>query len=107
MPLGTVVICFPTKRMTKDDSTRLTTMGGQMIIIDKQWESCITHKRGDESGLNLIVSVGLTFHEQSITIIQIMVPPPSLGKHTMWSRIKEYLTSMYIYTKKLTTILYG
>ncbi len=89
-PKGTAVICFPTHRMTKE-STRLTTMGGQMIIIDKQWEPWIANKKSDESGLCLVVSVGITFQEQSLVIIQVMVPPPSPGQYTMWSRICMYL----------------
>lgn len=84
------VICFPTHRMTKE-STRLTTMGGQMLIIDRQWEPWITSKKSDESGLCLVVSVEINFQEQSLVIIQVMVPPPSLGQLTMWSRICMYL----------------
>lgn len=64
-----------------------------MFIIDKQWERLISHKKCDESGLSLIVSVGLTFHHQTLVIIQIMVPPPSTGQYTMWSRITKYLES--------------
>ena len=90
MPKGTAVICFATKRLKKD-SNRLTTMGGQIIIIDKQWKSCISQKRSDESGLSFIVSVGIIFQQQTVTIIQFMVPP-SNGQYTMWSRIKNYLT---------------
>lgn len=89
-PKGTAIICFPTKRMDKD-SSRLTTMRGQMLIIDKQWEQWITHKRSDDSGLSLIVCVGLKFQQQSLAIIQVMVPPPSVGPHTMWNRISKYL----------------
>lgn len=87
---GTAVICFPTKRLEKD-STRLTTMGGQIIIVDNQWEPWITSKRSDPSGLALIVSVSLTHLHQTIVIIQVMVPPPSKGNYTMWDRTTKYL----------------
>jgi hypothetical protein len=55
-PKGTAIICFPTKRLDKE-SNRLTTMGGQMIIVDRQWEPYISNKKSDASGLSLITSV--------------------------------------------------
>lgn len=63
--------------------TRLTTMGGKKIVVDKQWEPWIIHKKSDDSKLCLIVSVGLTYQQNSITIMQVMVPPHSTGEYTM------------------------
>ncbi len=80
-------------------------MGGQIIIVDEQWKSHISHKISDDSGLSLIVSIGLTFQQQSITIIKIMVPSSLQGQYTMWSRIKKYLNDKGINKKPRDYVL--
>jgi hypothetical protein len=59
-PKGTAVIFFPTQRVDKK-FTRLTTMGGQMFIVDRQWEPHISNKKSDASGLSLITSISITY----------------------------------------------
>lgn len=66
-------------------------MGGQLILIDKQWEKWAGHHRTDPSGLAIVVvGIRLTYSRTVLSIIQVMVPPKSPGPHTMWQRLSQY-----------------
>jgi hypothetical protein len=90
LPYGTAVIAFPTSRPCTL-SGRNMTMGGQVFIIDRQWEQWIGSHRSDPSGLALVTSIRVTYNQSSLSIIQVMVPPKSRGPYTMWTRLLEYL----------------
>jgi hypothetical protein len=82
LPRGTAIIAFCTDRPFAA-SHRNTTMGGQLLIIDRQWEQWAGHHRTDPSGLALVVGLRITFRSSSLSIIQVMIPPKSPGPHTM------------------------
>lgn len=87
---GMAIIPFCTERPSVA-SHRNTTMGGQLILINGQWEKWAGHHRSDPSGLSLVVGLRLTYQQSVLSIIQVMVPPKSLGPHTMWQRLLKYL----------------
>lgn len=91
LPRGTALIAFPTER-PYTGSHRNTTMGGQLIILNVQWEKWAGHHRSDPSGLSLVVGIRITYNGFSLSVIQeVMVPPKSPGPHTMWQRLSKYL----------------
>jgi hypothetical protein len=90
LPRGTALIAFPTEK-PYSTSHRNTTMGGQLIILNSQWQKWAGHHKSDPSGLSLVVSIRITYNGHSLSIIQVMVPPKSPGPHTMWQRLGKYL----------------
>jgi hypothetical protein len=90
LPRGTAIIPFCTDKPFIA-SHRNTTMGGQLIFIDEQWEKWAGHHRTNPSGLALVVGIRLTYRRTVLSIIQVMVPTKSPGPHTMWQRLSHYL----------------
>jgi hypothetical protein len=91
LPRGYAVIPFCTTKPYAA-SHRNTTMGGQLILINRQWEKWAGHHRTDPSGLALVVGLRLTYNTSVLSIIQVMIPPRSKGPHTMWQRLLQYLS---------------
>jgi hypothetical protein len=89
-PKGTAVIPFCTDRPYAG-SHRNTTMGGQLLLINSQWEKWVGHHRSDPSGLALVVGVRITYNTSILSVIQVMIPPKSSGPHTMWQRLERFL----------------
>jgi hypothetical protein len=69
-------------------------MGGQFFLINSQWERWIGHHRSDPSELALVVSFRVTYNRLVLSIIQVMIPPKSLGPYTMWQRLLAYLSKV-------------
>jgi hypothetical protein len=90
LPRGTAIVPFCTAK-SSSASHRNTTMGGQLLLINRQWEKWAGHHRSDPSGLALVVGLRITYRRTVLSIIQVIVPPKSPGPHTMWQRLTTYL----------------
>jgi hypothetical protein len=56
----------------------------------------VGHHRSDASGLALVTGIRIVYNKSELSIIQVMVPPPSTGPFTMWTRMKKYLQTKAI-----------
>jgi hypothetical protein len=65
LPPGMAVIPFGTSR-PHDKSNYSTTMGGQIFLIDRQWEKHVGHHRSDASGLALVTGIRITYNRSEL-----------------------------------------
>lgn len=51
--------------------------------MDSNWEPLISNKKSDAFRLTLVTSFSITNNQQTLVIIKVVVPPPSIREYTM------------------------
>jgi hypothetical protein len=71
LPRGTAVIPFCTAKLYAN-AHRNTTMGGQLLLINRQWKKWAGHHCTDPSGLALVVGLRITYNRSVLSLMYLL-----------------------------------